>query len=345
MKAVRIHHHGGVEQLRCEELAEPQIQRADDVIVQLKAAAVNFSDLQIRRGSDASRADLPRVLGSDGAGQVVAIGSAVNAVKIGDSVCLYPQQGCGTCAACGGDRPEFCDQARRLGAQVDGTYAEFVRVAAQNCVPLPAQFSFAEGAAVAVSHLSAWRMLITDAQLKPGEAVLIRGIGSDIATAAWQLATRTGAHVIVTADNPQTLAKAAQLGAAEGIDETAVDFAAEVRRRTAKRGVDVVVDCLGGAGWTKSFAALARDGRLVTCGASAGTHAASDLRRIFWHHLKVFGSSLGSRAELRQALNYLTCTGSKPVIDKVFPLAQAAAAQQRFETGQQFGKIVLAIGG
>lgn len=345
MKAVRIHHHGGVEQLRFEETADPQLQSPDDVIVRLKAAALNQTDMQIRQGSSDQRSCLPRILGSEGAGVVAAVGSAVKDFKAGDAVCLYPRRGCGACRACRTDRQSPCEQPHRLGETVDGTYAEYVRLGGENCFPMPAGFSYEESAAIAVDFLCAWRMLITDAELKPGELVLIRGIGDGVATAALQLAVRLGAHAIVTADNAAKIAKAQALGAAHGIDEQSQDFPPEVRRLTAKRGVDVVVDCMGGENWPKSFAALARGGRLVTCGASAGAQPATDLRRIFWHHLKVFGSALGSRAELRQALNFLEATATKPVIDKVFPLAQAAVAQQRLAAGQHFGKIVLDIDG
>ncbi|MGZ8490280.1 MAG: zinc-binding dehydrogenase [Candidatus Binatia bacterium] len=345
MKAVRIHHHGGVEQLRFEETADPQLQSSDDVIVHLKAAALHHTDRQIRQGSGASQSCLSRIPGSDGAGVVAAVGSAVSDFKAGDAVCLYPQSGCGACRACRSERQSLCEQPHRLGATVDGTYAEYVRLGAQNCFALPAGFSYEEGAAIAVDFVSAWRMLITNAELKPGELVLIRGVGDGAATAALQLALRLGAHAIVTADSAAKIAKAKALGAAHGIDEQSQDFPLEVRRLTAKRGVDVVVDCIGGENWPKSFAALARGGRLVTCGARAGAQPATDLRRIFWHHLKVFGSSCGSRDELRQVLNGLDSSGTKPIIDTVFPLAQAAMAQRRLAAGRHFGKIILDIDG
>lgn len=345
LKAIRIHHHGGVEQLRYEVTADPILHSSKDVIVRLKAAAVNFSDLEVRQGSDGKRSCLPRILGSDGAGVVAAIGSSVRELKIGDAVCLYPQNGCTTCWACRSDQQHLCEQPQRLGEQIDGTYAELVRVRYDNCFLIPPGFSFEEAAAIAVGYLSAWRMLMTDAELKPGESVLIRGICGDVTTAALQLALSVGAHTIVTADNAEKLSQALRLGAKQGIDERHQDFAPEARRLTGKRGVDIVVDTIGGENWVKSFAALGRGGRLVTCGASAGAQPATDLRRIFWHHLKVFGSSLGSRDELRRVLNYLTTSSIKPIIDNVYPLAYAAQAQQRLAQGQHFGKIVLRMGG
>jgi len=343
LKAIRIHHHGSVEQLRYEDMPAPELRSADDVIVGLKAAAINLADLQVRQGSAGQKTWLPRILGSDGAGVVNAVGSDVNNVKIGDAVCLYPQNGCRQCWACRGDRQEYCERPQRLGEQIDGTYAEYVRLSRQNCFAPPAGFSFEEAAAIPFAYLSAWRMLITDAELKPGEWILIRGIGDSVAIAALQLALSRGANIIVTADSGEKLSSALQLGAAHGIDESNQDFPPEVRRLTAKHGVDVVVDCIGGANWTHSFAALARGGRLVTCGASAGAQVVTDLRRIFWNNLKVFGSSLGTRDEFRQVLNFLETTRIKPVIDKVFPLAQAARAQDGLAAGQHFGKIVLRI--
>lgn len=337
MKAIRIHLHGGVPELRYQDAPTPELRSADDVIVRLKAAAVSSSDGQ--------RVCVPFILGCDGAGIVDQVAHNVTGLKIGDAVCLYPQDSCGQCWACRGDRPEFCEQPQRLGAQFDGTYAEAVRVHQRNCFALPAGFSYEEAAAVPVAFLSAWRMLMTDAELKPGEWILIRGIGDSVAVAALQLALSVGAHAIVSADSGEKLAQALRIGAQHGIDESTHDFAAETRRLTGKRGVDVVVDCVGGAGWAKSFAALTRDGRLVTCGARAGAQPATDLRRIFWHHLKVFGSSLGSRDDFRQLLNYLATTGIKPVIDRVYPLADAASAHQRLMEGRHFGTIVLRIDG
>lgn len=343
LKAIRIHHHGGVEQLCYEEAVEPQIITTDDVIVRLKAAAVNLFDVRVRQGSNGNRVCLPRILGIGGAGVIAAVASGVKELESGDAVCLYPQDGCNNCWACRSDRPSFCERPQRLGEHTDGSYAEYLRVRRQNCFRLPATISYQEAAAVPSAYLPAWRMLMTDAELKPGESVLIRGIGGAVATAALQLALAIGAHTIVTGDNGERLSLALELGAGHAIDESKADFPAEVRRFTGKRGVDVVVDCLGGDGWAKSLAALARDGRLVSCGASDGAQAATDLRRIFWHHLKVFGSDLGSRDELRQVLNVMATTGVKPVIDKIYPLANAAAAHQQLVKGGHFGNIVLHI--
>jgi NADPH:quinone reductase-like Zn-dependent oxidoreductase len=224
-----------------------------------------------------------------------------------------------------------------------GTYAEYIRVPARNCFPIPAGLSLTEAAAFPMVFLTVWRMLFTHAELKPGESILILGIGGGVASAALQVARILGARVIVTSSSDDKLTRAKQLGAEHGINYRNTDFPKEVRNYTGKRGVDVVVDCVGGASWAKSLAALAKGGRLTTCGASTGTTPPTNLQRIFWNDLNVFGSSLGSRTEFRQLLDFFTVTGCKPIIDRVFALSEAAHAHQRLEAGKQFGKIVLQI--
>ena len=343
MKAVQIHQHGGVEQLRYEERADPEIQSAGDAIVKLKAAALNHIDIWVRRGLTGIEVPFPHVLGGDGAGTVVAIGSAVKNLKLGDTVCLYPPSGCGQCEFCLTDREWMCVRIRVLGEREDGTYAEYVRVAARNCFPIPAGLSFTEAAAFPLVFLTVWHMLVTNAQIKAGESILILGIGGGVATAALQLAAAIGMRIIVTSSSAAKLDHAKQLGAAHGINYREADFAKEVRNLTAKRGVDVVVDSVGGEGWVKSLASLAKGGRLVTCGATAGATPQTDLRRIFWNDLKIFGSTLGTREEFRQVLEFLAHSGTRPIIDQVFPLKDAALAQARLEEGRQFGKIVLTM--
>jgi len=235
----------------------------------------------------------------------------------------------------------MCARVHVLGERENGTYAEYVSVPAQNCFSCPAGLSFEEAAAFPLVFVTAWRMLVTNAAIKPGESVLILGIGGGIASAALQVAKFSGAQLIVTSSSDEKLALARKLGAELGVNYCNVDFAKEVRNLTAKRGVDVVVDCVGGPGWAKSLAALAKGGRLVTCGAIAGTNPQTDVRRIFWNDLSIFGSSLGSRTEFREVINFFEVSRAKPVIDQVFSLSEAADAQQRLEASKQFGKIVL----
>jgi NADPH:quinone reductase-like Zn-dependent oxidoreductase len=241
------------------------------------------------------------------------------------------------------DREFMCVRLRVLGERMEGTYAEYIKLPALNCFAIPPGLSFGEAAAFPLVFLTVWRMLITNAKLKPGEQVLIVGIGGGVATAALQLAKQMGAHVIVTSKSDDKLEMAGNWGADHGINYLKTDFAREVRALTAKRGVDVVVDSVAGEGWEKSLAALAKGGRLVTCGATAGGQAPTNVQRLFWNHLSIFGSTLGSREEFRQLLNLICVSNMRPIIDQIFPLEAAAEAQRRLEEGKQFGKIVLQI--
>jgi NADPH:quinone reductase-like Zn-dependent oxidoreductase len=343
LKAVRIHEHGGVEKLRYEAAPEPKLAGPTDAIVKLKAAALNHGDLCIRRGVIPMEVTFPHILGSDGAGIVMEVGGDANNIRVDDAVCLYPASGCGRCDFCITDREFMCLRLRVLGKEENGTYAEYVRLPARNCFTIPTGLSFDEAAGFPLVYMTAWRMLVTNAELKPGEHVLILGIGGGVATAALQIAAHIGTHIIVTSRSDEKLAMAKRLGAEYGINDRHTDFSKVVRQLTYKRGTDVVVDCVGGEGWTKSLASLAKGGRLVTCGAVAEVNPQTNIRRIFWNHLKIFGSALGTREEFKQVLNFMELTGTKPVIDRNFTLKEAGAAHQRLETGQQFGKIVLRL--
>ncbi len=341
MKAVRIHAHGTAEQLRYEEAPEPDLAAPGDVVVRLKNAAVNHVDIWNRLGEAAIPIPLPHTLGADGAGVVVAAGAEAHAVKPGDAVCLYPFTGCGQCEFCLTDRDFMCIRVIALGQRLEGTYAEYVRLPAENCLPIPVGLSFAEAAAFPLVFLTVWRMLVTNARLTPGETVLILGIGGGVASAALQVAAQMGARVIVTSGSDEKLERARRLGADHGINYRRKDFADEVSAITAGRGVDVVLDCVAGESWQRSLSALRRGGRLVTCGATGGGLADTDLSVIFKKQLQILGSTLGSREEFRRLIDFMNVTGIKPVIDRTFPLAQAAAAQLRMEEAKQFGKIVL----
>jgi NADPH:quinone reductase-like Zn-dependent oxidoreductase len=343
LKAVRIYDHGGAEKLCYEDAPEPKLASRGDAIIKLSAAALNHIDIWNRRGLTGIKFQFPHVLGADGAGTVAEVGEDVTNVKSGDAVCLYPASGCGRCEFCLTDRDYLCVHLRVLGEREEGTYAEYVRVPARNCFPIPAGLSLEEAAAFPLVYITVWRMLITNAQLKTGEHILILGIGGGVATAALQIAAFIGTQTIVTSGSDEKLAKARRLGAAHGINYHKQDFATEVRRITEKRGVDVVVDCVGGESWGKSLASLAKGGRLVTCGATAGATPETDLRRIFWNHLKICGSTLGNRTEFGEVLKFMEVSRTQPVIDQVFPLREAAAAQQHMEDRKQFGKILLRI--
>jgi NADPH:quinone reductase-like Zn-dependent oxidoreductase len=341
MKAVRIHGYGGIEQLRFEDAPEPQLASPTDVIVRLEAAGLNHVDIWNRLGEAAIPIPLPHILGADGAGVVVEAGPEAKNVKVGDAVCLYPFTGCGRCQFCLSGRDFMCIHVVALGQRLEGTYAQYVKLPGENCFPIPEGFSFDEAAGFPLVFITVWRMLITNAKLKPGESILILGVGGGVAGAALQIAKRLGARAIVTSGSEEKLERARQYGADHGINYRRSDFAVDVAELTDGRGVDVVLDCVAGENWQKSLNALAPGGRLVTCGATAGGLPDTDLSAIIAKNLRLYGSTLGSREEFVQLLSFMTVAGIKPILDRVFPLAEAAGAQQRMEEGKQFGKIIL----
>lgn len=343
MKAIRIHEHGGIDKLRYEDTADPNISSPKDVIVQLEAAALNHIDIWVRMGATGMKIPMPHILGADGAGVIVEVGNEVKGVRSGDKVCLYSFTGCGECEFCLSNRDFMCIRVRSLGERLDGTYAQCVKVAPENCFPVPSYMTFDEAAAFPLVFVTVWRMLVTNARLQPGESLLIIGIGGGVASAALQVAKRIGAQVIVTSGSDEKLEHAKALGAEHGINHRGKNFADEVKLLTDNRGVDVVLDSVAGEVWQKSLNSLAHGGRLVTCGATAGGEPNDDLNMMVSKELKIYGSTLGSREDVRQLLNFLDVTRIHPIIDRKFPLKEAAAAQQRMEDGKQFGKILLGV--
>ena len=338
MKAIQIHACGGADVLRYEETSDPTLEAPGDVIVKIRAAAVNHADLALANRAAATSAR-PRIPGRDGAGTIVAVGDAVNNLQIGDAVCFYPLIGCGGCNACVAEREHLCAGRAVLGADRHGTYAEYVTLPAKNCFAIPTGLGFEEAAALPWVYVAVWRLLITHAQLQPGELLLISGAGG-VGSAAFVLGRVLATHMIVVSAHPEKLAKAIELGAEHGVDRNG-DWVKEVRSITSKRGADVVVDSVGGKDWSKGLAALARGGRVVTCGTVSGDDAPTDLRRVFWNHLKIFGASSGSGAEFRRLLDFFPVNGAKPIIDRVYPLRDAVQAHRRMEDGAAFGKIIL----
>jgi NADPH:quinone reductase-like Zn-dependent oxidoreductase len=338
-----MHGHGGIEQLFYEEADEPKITEPNEVIVKLKAAAINHIDIWNRMGATGVVMPMPHILGGDGAGTIAEIGGRVVNVKVGDAVCLYPPTGCRQCEFCLTDRDFMCIRLRVIGERLEGTYAEYVKLPSENCFPIPTEYSFEEAAAFPLVFITLWRMLVTNAKLKPGETMLIIGIGGGVASACLQVAKQLGVRAIVTSSCDEKLGKAKALGADHGINHRKEDFVKCVRALTDNRGVDVVLDCVGGEVWQKSLASLATGGRLVTCGATAGGQPKDDIEAIFTKHLKIYGSTLGSREEFRQLISFLNVSKIKPIIDRIVPLKDAAAAQQYVEDAKQFGKVVLAM--
>jgi NADPH:quinone reductase-like Zn-dependent oxidoreductase len=341
LKAVRFHQHGGPEVLVYEDAPKPHLAPGE-VLVRIRACALNRIDVWGRRGRPGLTIPLPHIPGSDVAGEVVS--SAGVDVPPGRRVMLQPGVSCGRCVACLSGRDNECPCFEVLGHNgTEGGCAEFIKVPVQNLVPIPEGISFVKAAAFPLTFLTAWHMLVTRARLKRGDDVLVLAAGSGVGQAAIQIAFLHGARVFATAGSPQAIERARALGAYEVIDHYRQDIASEIGRLTNRRGVDVVIEHVGEATWTQAVSSLARGGRLVTCGATTGVNAAIDLRLLFTRQLSISGSYLGTKGELMRAARFFFAGQLDPVIDSTFPLQAAAAAHRHLEEGKPFGKVVLEV--
>jgi NADPH:quinone reductase-like Zn-dependent oxidoreductase len=327
--------------LQYEDAADP-VPAPGQALVRVRACALNRLDLWQRRGLERITIPMPHISGSDVAGEVVEANAP--GVAAGQRVMIQPGLSCGRCAACLSGRDNECPQYEVLGYRSHpGGYAELVAVPVPNLIPIPDAVDFVHAAAFPLTFLTAWHMLVTRADVQRGEDVLVLAAGSGVGQAAIQIAVLLGARVIATAGTPDKLARARALGAAETIDHHRHDIAEEIKRLTNRRGVDVVIEHVGAATWAKSMRSLARGGRLVTCGATTGREGAVDLAALFSKQLSVLGSYMGTKGELLRAAPFLFDGRLAPVIDRTFPLSEAAAAQRRLEESAQFGKIVLEV--
>ncbi|HEX8708491.1 MAG TPA: zinc-binding dehydrogenase [Pyrinomonadaceae bacterium] len=340
MKAVIFNEHGGPEVLNYAEVAEPRI-RADEVLIEVRACALNHLDVWARKGMPGIKIPLPHILGNDIAGVVREAGELATWVRAGDEVMLQPGVSCGHCRECLRGTDNLCPEYRILGYMRDGGYAELVAAPAVNVIPKPRALGWEEAAALPLVTVTAWHMLVTRAAVQPGEDVLIHAAGSGVGSIGIQLAKLRGARVIATAGSDEKLRKARELGADEVVNYTREDWPREVRRLTGKRGADVIFEHTGAQTWPGSIQALARDGRLVTCGATSGFDARTDLRQLFYRHLSFLGSFMGSKAELLDAMKFVESGAIRAVIDRTLPLAEARRAHELMEDRAQFGKLVL----
>jgi len=342
MKAIVFIAHGAPEVLKFADVPVPAI-RPNEVLVRVKACALNHLDLWVRQGIPGVPIPLPHIPGSDIAGEIAQIGSEVSTVGVGQKVVLAPGVTCGKCAACISGQDNHCRQFTNLGYKIDGGCAEFVREPEVNCLPYPENLSFEEAASIPLVFQTAWHMLLARAELQPGEDVLVLGAGSGVGSAAIQIAKFFGARVLATASTDEKLQKAKELGANHLINHKTQKIRDEVRRITNKRGVDVVFEHVGTATWDDSLASLAPGGRLVTCGATTGYDAKVDLRFLFSRQLSLLGSYMGTKSELHTVMKLVAAGKLKPIVDRVFPLSEAAAAHSYLEAGSQFGKVVLHV--
>ena len=314
-----------------------------EVLVRLRAAALNRLDLWVREGWPGLRLQYPHILGADGAGDIAALGEGVTEWQVGDRVVINPNIGCGKCEFCLAGQDNLCEHWQLLGETRSGTYAEYVVVPARNLMALPKGFGYREAAAAALVFQTAWHSLITRGGLRPGEHVLVVGASGGVNTASIQIAKLTGCTVYVVGSSARKLTLAEQLGADFLIDRSKTEnWAKEVYRLSGKRGVDVVVDNVGTT-FPLSFKAARKGGRILTVGNTGGPKFQIDNRYIFGKHLSVIGSTMSPQKDFRDVMRLVFAGKLKPVLDKTFPLAEARAAQERLERGKQLGKITLEI--
>lgn len=344
MRALTISAHGGLERLEVRaDLPIPELRTPTDVRVRIHDAALNHLDLFVLGGLPGVTITPPWIMGGDGAGVVEAIGSDVRDVAVGDHVMINPGISDRTCEYCLAGEESLCVRYRLLGEHLPGTIAEYVVVPATNVRTIPANTPWDTAAAFSLATLTAWRMVVTRAAVREGETVLIWGIGGGVAVAALQIAKMQGACVWVTSGSDAKLERARALGADDTFNHTRQDVAREIRARTGKRGVDVVIDNVGQATWSQSLLALGKRGRLVTCGATTGPIVETDLRRMFWNQWTLMGSTMGNDREYDAAVAAFRAGHLVPPIDSVYNLDDSLAAFERLASGEQFGKIVVRV--
>jgi NADPH:quinone reductase-like Zn-dependent oxidoreductase len=338
MKAVRIHEFGGPEVLRYEDVPDPQL-RKDQVLVRVKACAMNHLDLWVRKGLPGVK--LPHILGSDIAGEIVEVGEHISGLRAGQRVLLAAMHFCNRCSKCTAGVQNQCREFTVLGNGVDGGNCELIAVSAEKVIPIPESLDFNQAASVPLVFLTAWHMLVGRAGVRPGQTVLVLGANSGVGIAGIQLAKLFQCTVITTAGDDRKMAKARELGADHVINHYQQKISEEVRKITNKEGVDIVLEHVGPATWDESMRSLKPGGVLVTCGATTGPQVGFDLRFLFSRQLSILGSYMGTMGELHEVLKHVFSGKLKPVVDRTFPLQEARAAHEYMEKSQMFGKIVL----
>lgn len=344
MRALVLGGHGGLEQLTVrDDLPVPELDGPHAVRIRMEAVALNRLDLFVMTGWPGLTLTPDWVPVADGTGVVDAVGEAVTRVKVGDTVIMNPGISCRACAYCLANQQPLCLRYQILGEDRSGTAAEFCVVPEWGLDAVPAGIPAAERAAFGLATLTAYRMVVGKAKVQAGDQMLIWGIGGGVALAALQLAKARGAYVWVTSGDPGKLERAKALGADKVLNHTTENVPAVIRAATAKRGVDVVIDSVGAATWTRSLGCLSRAGRLVTCGGTSGPMVETDVRRLFMNQWTISGSTMGSEAEWAAVAAEFRAGGLRPPVDSVFPLEEARAAYARLQSGQQFGKVVIEV--
>jgi NADPH:quinone reductase-like Zn-dependent oxidoreductase len=346
MRAIVIHEHGGPEALTLEERWPRPMPEPGDIVVQVKACALNYLDIFARVGMPGEPTPLPLITGGDVAGLVHSVGQGVSWPAIGDRVLLNPNWGCGICEYCRDGETTICLGGRMLGERDHGGLAEYVKCPAAMAISIPADYSIEKAAALPITFGTAWRMVVTNARIQPGDVVLVNGAGGGVAIAAIQIAKLMGGRIIATASTDEKLARAKEFGADEVINY-ALDpnWDVAVRKLTAKRGVDVVIETVGGSTWERSIRALGKQGRLVTCGATADPIGRTDIRYLFRREHVLIGSNGWTHNELVRVTALAFQGKLRPVIDRVLPLEQTAEGERAMERREVFGKVIICPGG
>jgi NADPH:quinone reductase-like Zn-dependent oxidoreductase len=335
-----------LDHLKIADVPDAPVPQAGEVRIAIRAAALNHLDLFVAAGMPGSPLRLPHIMGADGAGVVESVGPGVTGIRPGDRVLLNPGISDYSCEFCRAGEHSLCVAYKLLGEHLPGTMAGLVTVPVTNVALVPVlspELSWAEAAAFSLVTLTAWRMLVTRARVKAGETVLVWGIGGGVSLAALRIAKLRGARVVVTSSSDAKLQQARRLGADVTLNYGTQKVAQEVRALTDKRGVDVVVENVGAASWDDSLRCLARGGRLVTCGATTGPQVTLDLRRLFWHHWSILGSTMGNAAEYAAIVRLLGQGQLRPIVDRVYPLPEARSAYERLAKGEQLGKVVVEL--
>lgn len=339
MLAMAFAKHGDVDVIEPMDLPLPELAD-DEVLVQVKACALNHLDLWMRQGLP-FKIPMPHISGCDVTGVIAKMGRSVRGYQEAQRVMVSPAQSCRHCEWCSDGEDSMCAEFKIHGLQVQGGLAEFTKARAIDLIPISDGWSFAEWAAIPLVFLTAWHMLFRRVGLKPGDDVLVQAAGSGVGSAAIQIAKLAGARVFATAGSDDKLKQAQELGADYTFNYTKCNFADEVLKLTNKRGADIVFEHIGESVWKDSLRCLARNGRLVTCGATSGPVVQLDLRFFFMRQICVTGAYMGSRDELLQVVKLVERRELRPVVDIVMPLRETQQAQRRMANRQQFGKIVL----
>lgn len=344
MRAVVLHEHGGPEVLKVEDVPRPT-PGPGEVCIRVRAVALNRLDLWVRGGLPGLRLEYPHRLGSDMGGEVVELGAGVDAKQLGREVLINPGYGCGSCEHCLDGWDNLCRFYKILGENTQGGYGQYAVVPAANLLPRPAGMSWTDAAAIPLTFLTAWQMLVVRAQVRAGDVVLMHAAGSGVGSAGLQIAKLHGAKVVALASTQAKLDKAKELGADDCICSADEDWEAQVRALpyVGKRGVDIVFEHVGEATWERSIRLTRKGGAVVTCGASSGYKAKTDLRQVFFRQIQILGSTMGSRTHLHRILKLVDEGRLQPVVDRVFKLDEAADAHRYLDRREQFGKVVLEV--